>query len=300
MEELKRIAIFANPNGDNQHSFAFVEAFEKKDQVEFQVISLAERLAEYTNFPSPSRKKRLEEILSNAAMETARSLSQRISSIGINCNDPEIVSGRFPESVEKWLETHNPDLLVKQSLPCDGEFGHASKGDLRLSRHVPLPIMLLSTEFSRNNSIMVGVPPVFHDNSGLSRAVRIIKHSAYWARKMDAQIHFVHAWELFGESFLRSRSTKEELNSELTKAKENAEKEIKIAIDESRIPEGIDYKTHVHKGDPTRVLIAELELLKPTLVVMGSVANEGVKGVLLGNTAETITRRKLTNTLIVK
>ncbi len=86
----------------------------------------------------------------------------------------------------------------------------------------------------------------------------------------------------------------------MAKAKENAEREMNVAIEESRIPEGITYTIHLHKGDPTRVLIAELELFKPTLIVMGSVANEGVKGVLLGNTAETITRRKLTNTLIVK
>ena len=117
---------------------------------------------------------------------------------------------------------------------------------------------------------------------------------------MNAEIHFVHAWELFGESVMRSRFSKEELDSSMAKAKENAEREMNVAIEESRIPEGITYTIHLHKGDPTRVLIAELELFKPTLIVMGSVANEGVKGVLLGNTAETITRRKLTNTLIVK
>ena len=155
-------------------------------------------------------------------------------------------------------------MFVKQSLPCDGEFGHVSKGDMLLSRHVSLPIMLLNAEFSKNNSIMVGVPPVFHDKSGLSRAVRIIKNSVFWAKRLSAQIHFIHAWELFGESFMISRSMDEELKSELTKAKENAENEMKTAIDESRIPDGIDYKTHVHKGDPTRVLIAEFELLKPT------------------------------------
>ena len=300
MEKPDRIVIFANPNGENRNSLGFVKTFTPEDHVEFQVISLAERLAEYTKFPSANRKARLEEVLVNAANETARAMSQEITSQGLKCSDPEIVTGKFPESVEKWFETHNPDLLVKESLACDGEFGHASKGDLRLSRHVPLPVMLLNTSFNRDSSIMVAIPPIFEDKRGLARATKIISQGIYWAKFLNAEIHFVHAWELFGESVMRSRFSKEELDSSLIQAKENAQKEMNVAIEEARIPEGITFKLHLHKGDPTRVLLAELELLKPTLVVMGSVANEGVRGVLLGNTAETVTRRKLTNTLIVK
>ncbi len=302
MEKLNKVVFFANPNGQNERVLEFAKTFDETAKTEFQVISLAESLPDYANFPSSNRKKRLEEVLSNSAVETARSLTQRLSEIGLSCRDPEVVNGRYPDSVEKWLETNNPDLLVKQPLPCDGEYGHISKGDLRLSRHVAIPILLLSDQFVLNGSVLVAIPPLFNDRSGLSRAVKIIKEGVYWAKHLGASLHFVHAWVLFGESLLKSRgrTTKEELDEELTKAEERAMSEVKTAIGESHIPDDMNYKIHVHKGDPTRVLIAQIELLKPTLAVLGSVANDGVKGVLQGNTAETVARRKLTNTLIIK
>ena len=298
--DLSRIVMFANPNGLNEHSLEFIDAFDEKDQVEFTVLSLAEQLARYTNFPNPDRKKRIEDVLANAASEAAGALSDKISSKGMKCGDPEIVKGRFPSSLEAWFESNVPQLIVKQSLASDGEFGHVSKGDIRLSRNVKVPLLLLNTEFTKNSSIVVGIPPIFDDKSGLERALRIIDHSVFWAQKLDSTLHFVHAWELFGESYLRTHPTQKELNAELKTAKRNAEKEVETALAEAKIPEELSYSVHIHKGDPTRVLLAELELLKPTMVILGSVANEGVKGALLGNTAETVIRRKLSNSLIIK
>ena len=157
-----------------QAFFAGTEIFESNLAPVDELLAHEAAVAAHKKRLAPI-KKRLEEILSVAAESSARSLSQVIEDEGHSRVDHEILSGRFPASVESWLTSHEPDLLVKQCLPCDGEFGHASKGDVRLCRHVNVPLLLLNADVSPHLPVLVGIPPIHADDRGLSRAVRIIR-----------------------------------------------------------------------------------------------------------------------------
>ncbi len=48
---------------------------------------------------------------------------------------------------------------------------------------------------------------------------------------------------------------------------------------------------HFRKGDPARVILDCVESQQPDFVVMGTVGHTNVRGLLIGNTADTVLRQ---------
>ncbi len=60
------------------------------------------------------------------------------------------------------------------------------------------------------------------------------------------------------------------------------------------------HATHVTAGNPVKEIASVAKKIKAELVIMGSVGRKGVKGKLLGNTAEDIIKNLRTDLLIIK
>lgn len=296
----KHFCFFVNPDGSNDYLVNFVATIGKQEVGKSDVLTLAETLPPYAAFPDPNRKKRIEQVLKNAANSSVKAFAELMQAQGLDGIKTSILEGRFPAALEKWLSVNKTDLLIKESLPCDGDFGFASKGDLRLTRQSTAPVLLLHSQLQKGAPILVGLPPVHSDKRGINLANKLLKQAFTWASALDSKLHVVRAWELFGESYLRTHGTPEELKKELEAAKQHAEQEVAEVLDQIDKPKALEIDTHIFKGDPTRVLMGAMDMLRPTLAVLGSVANEGVKGVLLGNTAEIIARRRSVSVMIVR
>ena len=295
-----RFCFFVNPDGSNDFVADFVKILGKQKVGQLDVLTLAETLPAYTAIPDPKRKKRIEQVLRHAAESSLKSFTDLLKSDGQDSPKAEILEGRFPTAVEHWLTQNKVDLVIKESLPCDGQFGLASKGDLRLTRHSPAPVLLLHSQIQKGAPILVGLPPIHSDQRGMNLAIKLVERALEWAQLFGGTLHVVRAWELFGESYLRTHGASEELENELEVSKNDTEQEVKKVLEAVKNPGNVAIKTHIFKGDPTRVLMGAIDMLHPTLAILGSVANEGVKGVLLGNTAEIIARRRSVSVMVIR
>ena len=291
---------FVNPDGTNDYVVNFIKTIGKQQVGKSDVLTLAETLPAYAAFPDRNRKNRIEQVLKNAANLAVQRFADLLKAEGVENPSPTVLEGRFPTAVEQWLSANKVDLLVKESLPCDGQFGLASKGDLRLARHSTAPVFLIHSEVQKGAPLLVGLPPVHSDGRGKDLAIKLLNKALEWAEILEGKLHVVRAWELFGESYLRTHGAVDELDSELEAAKTQTEKEVKQVLDAVKNPQKVAIETHIFKGDPTRVLMGAIDMFHPTVAVLGSVANEGVKGVLLGNTAEIIARRRSVSVMIVR
>jgi nucleotide-binding universal stress UspA family protein len=108
-----------------------------------------------------------------------------------------------------------------------------------------------------------------------------------------------HAWDLWGEGLLRHRVPKEEIEEGRADTKRSAEQALERVLSQCEL-DGVVPERLLGRGDPTRVIAGAVDLVKPGLVVLGSTAKEGVKGTLLGNTAEAIARQKHSSVLIIR
>ncbi|MFK7823958.1 MAG: universal stress protein [Oligoflexales bacterium] len=296
----KHFCFFVNPDGSNDYVVNFIKTIGKQEVGHSDILTLAETLPAYAAFPDKNRKNRIEQVLKNAAGFAVDKFVELLKVHGVENTKSTVLEGRFPAALEQWLSGHKVDLLVKESLPCDGQFGLASKGDLRLARHSPAPVFLVHSEVQKGAPLLVGLPPVHSDGRGLNLAVKLLKKALEWAEVLKSKLHVVRAWELFGESYLRTHGAVDELESELETAKKQTEQEVKQVIDAVKNPALVEMETHVFKGDPTRVLMGAIDMFHPTVAILGSIANEGVKGILLGNTAEIIARRRSVSVMIVR
>ena len=152
-----------------------------------------------------------------------------------------------------------------------------------LLRHATVPVMLVKAAAWPENPVVVCSLDVFDDShAGLNRSV--LTDARQLADLMGADLDLVYAYPLF-----------EPWVGELGAIKSYAE--IKAAVEEEAreradalaADAGITYRhLHLEEGQTAPVLAKLVEDAEASLLVLGTHAREGVRGVLLGNTSERI------------
>jgi nucleotide-binding universal stress UspA family protein len=189
------------------------------------------------------------------------------------------------------------DLVYKAYDPERSDSGLSSV-ERRLLRVCPCPVAILRPlQVDHGKRVLVAVD--FDPEQPEKGAINddILELAARAALVDLRELHILHVWRLFGESSLAhgfARVSEEHLN-ELRGKEEKEHRDwiealVKKCLD-SLGSEAVQYltpKIHLLKGDPRKVIPAQVDALRPDLLVIGSVARTGVSGLLMGNTAEAI------------
>lgn len=200
------------------------------------------------------------------------------------------------------------DLLVKASH--DGVSGPAGGQDQRLLRHCPCPVAILRPHTDDKSRIIMAAVEMNPDDPSDSSINDVI---------MDVAIHtaigyfrhlvVVHAWYLHGESMLSygfARLSPDKLEHWREKERQRHQTWLQEYVGGyiNRLgPEAERYlkpEVRLIYGVPTQALQKQVEIEKPELLVLGSVARTGIRGLLIGNTAEGLVRTVDCSTLTVK
>lgn len=212
----------------------------------------------------------------------------------------------FLEVIREVLECRH-DIVIKTAEDKVGVsrmlFGST---DMHLMRKCPSPIWIVNAgEHSKCRRILVAVDQ--DPDDFLNR--QIIETAVYVALAEFSELHFVHAWELIGESHMRSPRTglsdsevdaiaATESNKRLSWLKqlvENYSNEVGKGATAYLNPQ-----LHVVKGDPKSAIATLARDLDADLVVMGTLARSGIPGFFMGNTAESILSRVECSALTIK
>ncbi len=222
-----------------------------------------------------------------------------------------ILVGKPFVEVTRQVLRNNHDLVMKAVEP-DGNLRSRLFGntDMNLLRNCPCPVWIVKgTGEQPVRRILAAMDqdpddPVKDD---LNR--QILTLATTLAATQDSELHVIHAWRLFGESYLRSSAAGiphaeiDEMAAEVGKKRQqwlenllqSFTLETKVEGVDSIVPQG-----HVIKGDPRKVVSSRAQLLDIDLVVMGTVARTGIKGFIMGNTAESILSQLDCSVLTVK
>lgn len=171
------------------------------------------------------------------------------------------------------------DLIVKSSFSHKG-IGHLlhERSDFYLIRNAACPVLMTKSGKSQKLEKVlaaVAIDEKYEEHGTLNN--RIVSEARKLARAADAELHLVAALEhvpdlpgllnmLIDEE--QSKQTEEELIAE------------RFGVDSAHV--------HVEKGNAADVIVNAARSLAPQALILGTKARKGLKGALLGNTAEKI------------
>lgn len=207
------------------------------------------------------------------------------------------------------------DLLVKSAEKQEWLHNLFGSDDMHLLRMNPCPVWLIKQEKEKTYRRILAAIDVggrqAMEQPGVQHLlnVQVLEMAGSLALSEFAELHVVHAWEAFGENFMRRAlmsKTDEEINAYVEQIRQHREQGVETLIrevGEKSDSDMMDYlkpQMHLIKGWP-RSVIPELEKqIDADLIVMGTVARTGIPGFIIGNTAESILNQINCSVLSIK
>ena len=208
----------------------------------------------------------------------------------------------FIEVIRRVLTGQHDLVMVGEPAPDKPHIPQLSSGVMHLLRKCPVPVWVVRSPQANNNRVLALVDPDPGDpvRHGLNDLVLELATSL--AFREGAELHIAHAWSLAGEATLRSSPHVQLPGSVVDVMVSGAETTRRRQLDALallHVSEG-DRTIHMLSGAPGDVLPRLADRLDVGVVVMGTVGRTGLRGLIMGNTAETILRAVRCSVLAVK
>jgi nucleotide-binding universal stress UspA family protein len=178
-----------------------------------------------------------------------------------------------------------------------------SSAVMKVLRKCPTPVWVMHPSLTRELRILALVDPDPTDQirNGLNDLVLELATSL--ARRHDGELHLGHAWTLEGEATLRTSPFVElpgQVVDAMVKDTEAVHRDQLNALANRHHLSELGASVHMVSGEPGVVLPSLADRLDIGLIVMGTVGRTGLRGLIMGNTAETILRTVRCSVMAVK
>ncbi|MFU8798329.1 MAG: universal stress protein [Gammaproteobacteria bacterium] len=195
------------------------------------------------------------------------------------------------------------DLLVKEAKSTKNKEGFEAI-DMNLLRKCPCAILLCRPiKHSRKDiQVAAAVDPKNEEQAAHALSLNILELSRLLADTCSGKLDIISCWEFEHEESLRYNVFIKVSQDELRKAVMATERQHKAAL-EALIKEANisgEYTDHHLKGEPAQRIPAFVKDENIDILVMGTVARTGIRGFLIGNTAENIVQKLSCSLLALK
>ena len=208
----------------------------------------------------------------------------------------------FIEVIRKVLGDGHDLVMVGEPAADAPDVPQLTSGVMHLLRKCPAPVWVMRPSQAPGCRILALVDPQPDDpvRDGLNDLVMELAVSL--AHRERGELHVGHAWTLAGESTLRSSPWVELGEAVVDVMVRDTEATILQQVDAltSRHTTETECSIHTVAGDPGTVLPRLANRLDVDLIVKGTVGRTGLRGLIMGNTAETILRSVRCSVLAVK
>lgn len=228
-------------------------------------------------------------------------LAGNVKSAGVDEASVKVVTGTPFIEVTRYVTANNCDMVVVgESPPTKGRNRMVAPDVTQLIRACPAPVWVMCPSAAQKLRILALVDPDPTDRvrDGLNDSVLELATSI--TRWQEGVLHVAHAWQLYGESKMRSMHIPP---NEVDKVVKEVGEEHQRSLKQLTKRHGVDElggRTHLIKGLPNEVLPELAESLEIDLIAMGTVARRGLSGLIMGNTAEAMLRSVRCSILTVK
>lgn len=183
------------------------------------------------------------------------------------------------------------DLVVKRTEQTKNDSGFRAV-DMKLLRKCPCPVWLCQTNKKLPSNLQVGVAidPYSLERDGRKLSQRLLELSSSLSVQYNTTLQILSCWDCEIEHFLRTRSWEKIPEKQLEQFVEEEGINQCNIVNELLKDSSIEGKSQLHfiRGRPDERIPHLIEDFKIDILVMGTVAREGVTGFFIGNTAENV------------
>lgn len=205
----------------------------------------------------------------------------------------EIASGGNPAiNIIHAITEHGHDLLVKDAEPLEtGNKGFKAL-DMKLLRKCPCPVWLNrhTHQLEHNGRVAVAIDPMVTEPEQVELAIRLLQLGHSIADNYDSNLHIVSCWNFEMENYLRHHVWINIEDDVLDEQIEATRIKHRATLDSLIHQSGIGGKMVIHHlhGSADEKIPELVNDEQVDVLVMGTVARSGIKGLVIGNTAENI------------
>lgn len=189
------------------------------------------------------------------------------------------------------------DLVIKGTRPhslVDRIFTHT---DWNMLRHCPAPVLLVKQASPwQHNRILAAIDATAPDQSHDLINDNILSFAEHLADHFDTDLHLGNAYPLVSVAFamVPEVTAPDDIQHYVTEQHEAACQQWahKFSIANDHI--------HIGEGDTDDVIAGFANDIEADVVVVGTVGREGLAGVLIGNTAESLVDKVNCDVLVIK
>ncbi len=207
--------------------------------------------------------------------------------------DIKVLVGHPPVAIIREVLHHGHDLVIKTARGPDTGLGGRLFGStaIKLMRKCPVPVWAFKPapeiRFPRILAA-VGRPATNDREDRLNR--EIVSLAAAFTQTAQGRLDILHCWRLPGESLMMSGRTSipaSVLEKLRTEREAQARRHLEGRMRDRQLA-GLRYQAHLKHGRVAEILTAFIAAEKIDLVVMGTLSQSGIAGLISGSTAEQI------------
>lgn len=236
--------------------------------------------------------------------ERSERLRAALRDAGIPGAEVTVTAGRpFVEVIRHATSSGCDLVIVGQAAPPEGGTRSVASDVMQLLRTCPVPVWVMCPTRTRKLRLLALVDPDPGDATRDSLNDKVLELATSLVRRESGELHVAHAWELTGESTLRSSPflsvTPREVDLMVRAAADEHRRQLEALAERHGVAD-LGGELHLVEGRAGEVLPELARRLDTNLIVMGTVARTGLSGLIMGNTAETILRSVGCSVLTVK
>lgn len=202
----------------------------------------------------------------------------------------QLASGKTGLAVIKQVIAGKHDLVLLHAKgPHSRRTGGIGDTGWELLRKCPCNVLLIGQQPSGAipKKILVSLDAAAEDPRHIALNSKIIKAAANLAIKLGASLTAIHCWAIYGETLVRDYMSAAEFRDIEDATRALGEKGLQsLCAELPQKPKDIHLK--LLRGLPNSEIPGFANEHQFDLVVMGTVARQGISGALLGNTAEEV------------
>ncbi len=287
MDNLHRAIVVYDEDLDSTPQPAVIRGIElaKKFDLEIMLISVVfDNAYEIYSLLDNSPHQSLKENLISVTESRLNNIREGIEQQGITCQSKVVWQRRADEVISNLVVEKGGDIVIKATKP-DSLLKRmfVTPVDWNLLRHCPAPVLLVKQkDWFERGTIIVAVDSSSEDPTHQELNRKLVRNAKKIASSTNRTVHVINVYpipilqvpvEFSAVNYNELQQHSESLHKRLTA-------ELLVDFD---IPES---QQHVIAGLPEEVIAEQIEVLNGHLLVIGTVAREGLSAAIIGNTAE--------------
>ena len=315
MKRFKDILCVMEPQAACQCALERAVALAESNQARVTVATVIERVPEGIRIPEGGpgpgdMQARLTEVQAQRLKTLIEPYHARAK-----INAKVLVGTSFLEIIREVLRGDH-GLVIKCPESLDWLDRFFAGDDMHLLRKCPCPVWLVKPGAAESYQRILAAVDVDDNYPPAELKTRqalndmVMELAGSLAVSEFAELHVVHAWEAIGESAMRHGAfmsqPEDEVNAYVEEVRRRHAQLLDTLMQETGAKLGqdaMDYikpQRHLLKGSARKEIPALAKRLQVDCIAMGTVARTGVRGFIMGNTAETILEQIDCSVLAIK